>query len=247
MKKTDIDDMTLNAFVDHQTDPHTAEKIIRAMEEDTEIRERVYQFRRIRDLMKLSFKDARPPVKISSVQKISFWNQIRLSGFAAAILMIVVGISSGMYGYYAGKQTGQVSATMLAKRYQDRLILHVSKSNPEHFSRVLAYVKTFLHEHEKYAEGKTSRGQIEVVAHAGGLDLMRKGVSPYEQEIILLMKQYANVHFVACANGIRTLLDKGITPNIIDGIPTDETAFDRIVSRLQTGWTYLKVDSISEI
>ena len=50
---------------------------------------------------------------------------------------------------------------------------------------------------------------------------------------------------VAC--GIRLLHEQGVELNIIEGIDTDTTAMDHIIGRLQSGWTYIKVDSLSEI
>lgn len=40
----------------------------------------------------------------------------------------------------------------------------------------------------------------------------------------------------------------GVAPDIIQGVGTDDTAFDHIVGRLQTGgWKYIKIESITEI
>lgn len=242
MEHKEFDDITLNEFVDDQVDSVRAEMIIQAMEKNPAIRERVYQLRRAKDLMKLSFKDAKAPLKTTLIANSRTWRLPQFSGLAAAFLALVIAASSGVLGFYSGKQTSTTDATTLAQTHQDRLILHVSESNPKHFARALAFVKTFLAEHERQGEG-----QIEVVAHAGGLDLLREDVSPYANEVKALMKQHANVHFIACANGIRSLLKKGIKPNIIDGIPTGQTALDRIVSRLQAGWSYLKVESLAEI
>jgi intracellular sulfur oxidation DsrE/DsrF family protein len=242
MERKEFDDITLSAFVDDQVDTVRAEMIIQAMEENPEVRERVYQFRRAKDLMKLSFKDLKAPLKTPAASGSRRWRLPQFSGLAAAVLALVIGTSSGLLGFYTGKQINESGAVTLAQNHQDRLILHISESNPAHFARALAFVKTFLTEHEKQGEG-----QIEVVAHAGGLDLLREGVSPYENEVKALMKKHANVHFIACAAGIRGLLKKGITPNIIEGIATDETAFDHIVAKLQAGWSYVKVQSLAEI
>jgi hypothetical protein len=53
-----FDARALGNFVDGQLDAAHNEKIIKAMEDDLEIRERVYQLRRTKDLMKLGFGDA---------------------------------------------------------------------------------------------------------------------------------------------------------------------------------------------
>lgn len=63
MTKSDdiLDDQALGSFVDGLLDAAHSEKIIRAMEDDPEIRERVYQLRRAKDLMKLGFGNASTP------------------------------------------------------------------------------------------------------------------------------------------------------------------------------------------
>jgi anti-sigma factor RsiW len=53
-----FDDQALGSFVDGLLDAAHTGKIIKAMEDDPEIRERVYQLRRTKDLMKLGFADA---------------------------------------------------------------------------------------------------------------------------------------------------------------------------------------------
>jgi anti-sigma factor RsiW len=53
-----LDDQALGSFVDGLLDAAHTGKIIKAMEDDLEIRERVYQLRRTKDLMKLGFADA---------------------------------------------------------------------------------------------------------------------------------------------------------------------------------------------
>lgn len=60
MTKSDdvFDNQALGSFVDGQLDAAHTEKIIKVMEDDPEIRERVYQLRRAKDLMKLGFGDA---------------------------------------------------------------------------------------------------------------------------------------------------------------------------------------------
>lgn len=56
-----FDDRALGIFIDGQQDTANSEKIIKAMEDDPEIRERVYQFRRAKDLMRLGFGNVSSP------------------------------------------------------------------------------------------------------------------------------------------------------------------------------------------
>jgi intracellular sulfur oxidation DsrE/DsrF family protein len=120
------------------------------------------------------------------------------------------------------------------------LSLHISESDPEQFTAALNYAEKFLTEHE--AQGH----QVDVVAHAGGLNMMRADVSPIKEQIVAMMDKYDNLHFIACAGAIKMYTQKnGAAPVIIQGVGTDDTAFDHIVGRLQTGgWKYIKVESI---
>ena len=94
-----FDDRALAIFVDGLQDAAHSEQIIKAMEDDPEIRERVYQLRRAKDLMELAFGDAIAPpgksVKNNSVagnffQRIkaelnSMWNHLKQPGLDIAI------------------------------------------------------------------------------------------------------------------------------------------------------------------
>jgi hypothetical protein len=94
-----FDDRALGIFVDRLQGTAHSEQIIKAMEDDPEIRERVYQLRRAKDLMELGFGDANAPpgksVKNNSVagnffQRIkaelnSMWNHLKLLWLDIAI------------------------------------------------------------------------------------------------------------------------------------------------------------------
>ena len=56
-----IDEVMLAAFVDDQLDATNREAIITAMDTDADLRDRVYELRKVKDLMKLSFGDVMPP------------------------------------------------------------------------------------------------------------------------------------------------------------------------------------------
>jgi intracellular sulfur oxidation DsrE/DsrF family protein len=88
---------------------------------------------------------------------------------------------------------------------------------------------------------------VEVVANAGGVDLMRADKSPFVQRVRALQQQYSNLHFIACANAIRNLRHNGVDVSLLDGVQSGETAVDHIVDRLQHGWRYVKVSDLPGI
>jgi len=246
MKPTEnIDDLMINAFVDGQLDTDNAETVLAAMEDDPQIRENVYLARRAKDLVKVGFERAAAPLPAAPLKKHSRLPRHTSHGLAASLLVMLLGFGSGIFGYYATRhlstETSLAVPNPAHKTYTNHVVLHLSKSNPRQFSAALRYIDKFLDDHP------APDSQIEVIANAGGLDLMRSDKSPYKAQIIAMMHNHSNVHFLACANGIRNLRKQGINPPIIQHIETDKTAIDHIIARLQAGWTYVKVDKLPEI
>lgn len=235
-----IDGQMLSAFVDGLLDHEHTALVIKAMEADPEIREQVYQFRRVKDLMKLGFGNATTP---SGEDQKPVTRKKYIPAIAASITFLAVSLLFGAAGYYYGGQSSAHTETVIASAAQEqtsKIILHISQSDPKQFAAALAYTDKFLAEHD-------STHQIDVVAHAKGLDIMRDDVSPLKEQIVDMMEKHDNVHFIACANAIRMFRQKkGVDPVIIQGVGTDSTAFDHIVNRLQSGgWKYIKVESIT--
>ena len=160
----------------------------------------------------------------------------------AAVLLLAVGATGGwlLYPQLAALPVA-ANVAFTPQPQSEKIIVHISQSDPKQFAIALTYAEKFLAEHE------SSNHQIDVVAHADGIDLMRADVSPLKEQIISLIDKYDNVHFIACAGAIKMFTQKnGVAPQIIKGVGTDYTAFDHIVGRLQTGgWQYIKVETLT--
>jgi len=135
------------------------------------------------------------------------------------------------------EQLAGIKLTPVNFQEPNKIILHVSSSDPDALYSTLYKVDTIL---EKYKENKIPF-ELEVVANSGGIDLFREDVSPYKKRIKQIMKNYSNVSFIACTNAIDKLRLKGVEPDLFAETRTDVTAIEQIVKRLQEGWVYLKV------
>ena len=234
----------LHLFIDGELDSHDRAAIMEAIREDEDLSYRVCELIQLKDAVRLAYDN--PPAPASTR---SYWQAARLSrtflNTAAAVLMMAVGAAGGwlLYPQVTGSGQDAVVATVEPVPEQEKIILHISKSDPEQFTAALNYAEKFLTEH------KTKGHQVDVVAHAGGLDMMRADVSPIREQIVAMMDKYDNIHFIACAGAIKMYTKKnGVAPVIIQGVGTDYTAFDHIVGRLQTGdWKYIKVEALPEI
>jgi intracellular sulfur oxidation DsrE/DsrF family protein len=235
MMKTESEpnELTLNAYVDGQLDPEMERFVLHAMQNDPDICEQVGQLRRAKDWMRAGFADARPVDGPIGRNRTRFG---RLGvGIAASLMAIAIGIGGGVVGYNFAERGGAITAW---EQDPMRVVLHIDDSEPAHFQDVLDYAENFLEENR-------DRGtQVEVVANAGGVELMRSGISPFESRVKALNEKYPNLHFVACMNSLRNLRREGINPVMIDDVHTGTTAVDHIVKRLRDGWTYRKVDKL---
>lgn len=233
----------LDAFVDGQLDTANCELVIRAMETDMAVRERVYRLRRAKDLMRLGFGSARAPARPPRRP----WGGRWLSGsfgLAAGALLVFAGLDSDYVGYHEREHPsgGATHASgHLAQRQVQRVVLHISESDPKQYAAVLAYIRDFLKSHQGH------ESEIAVVANAGGLNLVRAGVSPVERQVAAMIRDHKNVHFIACANSIRALRAQGIKPRFINDVDTREPAMDQIIRLVQDGWRYVKVETLPRV
>ena len=237
----EYDEFTLGAFVDGQLDEETSESIINAMENNSEIRESVYELRRAKDLMKIGFSGA--SLSDKNNQTVSQWTRYYLA-IAASITAITLSLGSGYFGYYYGTQnplSNHLAESSTIEQKSERILLHISESNIEHFTKALDYAENFLVEH------KANGGEIAVIANAGGLDIMRAGISPYENRIVHLMEKYNNIHFIACANSVKSLQKRGVNTKLIQQVRLNKPAMDHIIEYVQDGWTYQKVKTRTKI
>ncbi|HHJ16490.1 MAG TPA: hypothetical protein ENJ80_07310 [Gammaproteobacteria bacterium] len=236
-----LDELTLNAYVDGQLEPELERRVLNAMDTDRDIREQVCQLRRAKDWMRTGYGDAQPTEQPMPACK-KHYSRLQ-TGIAASFMALAIGMGGGLLGYIcAERETGtQMAAGSLGHENPHKVLLHLGDARPEHFQAVLDYAEDFLEEHRERDV------QVEVIANSGGINLMRSGGSTFESRVRELSDKYSNLQFVACMNALRNLRKEGIEPVMINDVHTGTTAVDHIVKRLQEGWTYRKVDNLSDI
>jgi intracellular sulfur oxidation DsrE/DsrF family protein len=230
------DDATLTAYIDGELDAARQNAVLAAMEHDKVLSENICSLRRTKDWMRTGFGSAMPPQRELPKRKAP-WQRLR-SGLAASIVALAIGISGGLLGYVYAERG---AATQAESGDPNRIVLHIDDSDPAHFGLLLDYTENFLQ------ENRDNGVQVEVVANSGGLDLLRATVSPYKERVEALSEKYGNLQFIACMNAIRNLKRAGGDATLINDVHAGATAVDHIVKRLQQGWTYKKIDSLSDI
>ena len=232
-----IDEIMISAFVDNQVDVDTRVAIVKSMDEDDELRDQVYQIRRAKDLIKLSYASSKPSEFRDKKFTKPFHRQCMMR-IAAALSAVAIGLSAGLVGYNYGQNT-MTGATLaeLAQEENQRIILHIDASDPKQFESTLAYTEKFLNQHKN-----NGKAQIEVVANAGGIDLLRADF-PMSKKVARIMDEHDNITFIACTNAINRLRAQGINPAMVKDVKTETAALTHIIERLNSGWAYIKADS----
>lgn len=227
----------LHAFVDGQLHGADRERLLEAMETDLQLRERVCALRRTKEWVNLAFEDASAPDRERRHRMARGWSRQGWCGLAASLLLLAAGFLLGWFVQDAQRAHEPLGSVVLrdieAGNY--KVVLHIDRSDNARFEEVLDGAEYLL---KAYRDNGV---EVDVLANAGGIDMLRVDVSPYAQRIAHLMGEYDNLRFIACANTLQRLQEKGVKPILIGQSRTDTTAVEHIIKRLQLGWAYIRV------
>ncbi len=240
-----VSDETLHAFVDGELDVPESEALITRMREDRELAQRVCALRSLQSMVRLAY--AEPPADAGRRQPSARRRQVA-QRCALGCLVLVAGLGAGwaLRGLDApvvaavspGVSTGKYEAVSLMQHADPgRVMLHLDSAAPDRMEAVLDEAERLL----DLAERQGRAMQLEVIANSRGIDLLRAGVSPHAERIARMQRRHANLHWVACGQSIARFMADGEKVELLPATRTAPTAIGEIVSRLQQGWTYIRV------
>lgn len=242
-----ISDEHLNAFVDGQLDSDEKSRILGAINNDAELNQRACELRRLRELVQHAY-DAPPPPpqRLPYAAGTPLWRQA-----IAAALLLMLGGAIGWVGHaqhqplnlkamYLDEEKAFQTANLIQApvRGERKILLHISSDEPATLERALDTAEQLLATYQRLQQPV----ELELVANAGGLDLLRADVSPYADRVQALQRQYDNLTFLACQTALdRLRRERHITPDLLPEALVTPNALDEILSRLQQGWMYISV------
>jgi intracellular sulfur oxidation DsrE/DsrF family protein len=121
-----------------------------------------------------------------------------------------------------------------------RVILHLNTSSPARFEKALTTAEQLL---KKYAN-ENNGAEIEVVANASAIKLLRSGYSPFAARVRALQEKYFNLTFLACKDAmdhVREIEDLKSDVRLLPGVEVTPSALEHILERMNEGWVYLNV------
>lgn len=232
-------DDEIHRFVDGELSGEARRRMLERLETDPDVVARVHDYRTVNDALKHAFDGVRPPPN-RRTRPARGVNLRRAA--AAALLFLPIGFVAGWMAQSAGGSGHKALASLedgisLPLQGTQRLntVLHIDVDDERSLSKVLDRAEAILDAYDKQGI------QVEVVANASGLNLLREGGSPVAERVKAMMQAHQNLTFVACMNAIKRFQEKGIDVQLIGRTHSGETAIDHIVQRLQEGWTYIKI------
>jgi len=241
----DVSDETLHALVDGELDVSESALLIARMREDTQLAQRVCALRSLQSMVRLAY--AEPPAPAGRASCAAPRRQFARRG-AVGCLILFAGLSAGWALRGLESQTAAAAApAAVSGGYQtvslmpaadpNRVLLHLDSAAPEKMQAVLDQAERLLDEAER--QGRAM--QLEIIANSRGVDLLRAGVSPYAARMAHMKRRHANLNWVACGQSLARFASEGQKVDLLPATRTAPTAIGEIISRLQQGWTYIRV------
>ncbi len=218
----------LNALADGALEPSQSEALLEEIEQDAELRETLCDIHRLKDMVRYAYADSAPPQRRSRLNPP--W---RLGMAAAAVALLCVGFLGGRLSLSVDPLAPFELAQVVPQ--PNKVVLFVGYSDKDRFQRVLDRAEQLLIQYQ--GQGV----EVNVVASAGGIDLLRTSSSPYLDRIRDLSDNYAAIQFVACNNTIARLVQDGKDVSLVENAVVKPSAVQFVVERLQQGWSYVAI------
>lgn len=233
-------DEFLSAFVDDQLTPDEKSRVYPQIAGDQALSREVCELRKLRDLVRLAYKDVEPPTaKLHAAPR----RRTGL-GIAAAVAVMI----SGVVGWVLHERTvasdttntyvvapNQIPEAALGEPV--KIVVHLSEDEPEHVRQVLDDVEGLLRLYRASAQP----ARIEVVMNGDGLGLVRADTSTAPERVRRMQNEYDNLSFVACQNAIdRLKRDRGIVAQLLPGVVVTDSGMAQLMRRQHQGWAYIQ-------
>lgn len=230
----------LSAFVDNQLELAETNRILQMAGENAELSQQLCELQHMKALVRHAYNNPPAALRPPPRTRQGSWKYQT----AAAVLLMVFGAVAGWLSHdwhsLENQAVTQANAfpqpSALPNATSDKVILHISSSNPETLKTALDETEDLLN-----AAQRTKRHvQFEIIANSSGLDLLRTDVSHHARRIAAMQEKYPNLTFLACGQSMERLHEKGMTVQLLPGTVIATSALDQIVKRLQHGWVYVR-------
>jgi len=254
MSNKDFSEERLNAFIDDELDVEEKNTVFEALGEDAALSQQVCELRQLSELVRHAYE--RPPqgekYRKPETRSINPWGRA-----AAATLLVGLGAMLGWAGHGPGTQSIDSNvhamywdknrafqntdiAKVTGQQGTKKIIVHLNTSNAVRFAKALDTAEQLL---ETYADSDMN-AEVEIVANASAVKMLRTGYSPYADRVRALQDRYLNLTFLACKDAmdhVRELENLKSDVTLLPDVDVTPSALEHILNRLSEGWVYINV------
>lgn len=241
-----ITDDRLNLFIDEQLDDSEMDEIRQRLLHDSALRERVCQFKAVRELVHYAYE--RVPGEDRQMSKEPKRSFRFIYRSLAASVLLMLGVALGWFGHDTHRSMMPVASVdsvfqyfkhnVVADNSERRIILHVTTGDIAAVNNALNEAELLLASYR--AAGKPMR--LDIVTFKEGINMLRVGVSPYIARIEDILAHNDNVNLYACYRSVEKARSReGKDLKFMPQTVTAKTAQELISERIEQGWIYIKV------
>lgn len=223
-------DPRAQAFVDNELDDDERAEFHRRVNEEPALAAEVRRLAAMKDALRDAY--ATTPVATPAVP--SRRGGRRTAALAATLVVgVMLGFGAARLGSTSPPAAPDAGATVMT-----RVLLHVGRDDASAMAEALTSARYILEDFA--ASGRPVR--VHVVANGPGLDLFRRGVTPFAGRIGELERLFANIQFVACQNTIDKVEKRLGEPVVLlpEVLRVDSGVAD-IARKRAGGWLYIGV------
>ena len=254
MSSKELSDERLNAFIDGELDTLEKTDIFEALNNNDGLRQQACELRQLSELFRHAYES--PPgiekYRKSDTRRAGPWQRA-----AAAVLLVGLGATLGWFGHQPLQQPAADSMSAMywdehnafqntdlnqvtSGQHNKKVIVHLNTSSAARFEKALATAEQLM---KTYSDSDMG-AEIEVVANASAIKMLRTGYSPYADRVRELQDRYLNLTFLACKDAmdhVRELEDLENDVTLLPDVDVTPSALEHILNRLSEGWVYLNV------
>ncbi len=239
MNSTDpISQEQLNAFLDNELEDEERAQILAALRTDPELSAEFAHLQQINELVSFAYHDIPLKNQRQSEQQLHNAKPLRI---AAVVAMLVFGTVLGWMLHKPQSALSTLPFTNLSQLnlkqpVDNKILIHINAMDDRRINNVLTDTEKLL----ANAKHTGNPLQLEIVANASGLGMLRKG-SPYTRRIHRIVAANSNVAFLACGFAMENArLKEGHAIQLIPDAHKVDAALEQILRRLKAGWLYVR-------
>lgn len=234
-----ISDEQLSAYIDNQLATEERADVLAAIKQDPQLSRQINELQELKEWVRMAYQE--PPQASPELKPEQFKSNYRWHAMAASVLLLLGGLAGWLIHSPDNNNTGpsfhELAQAGSVTQSNNKVLIHISKMDKERITLALDKAEQLLRDSRQQHKPL----QLEVVANAEGLALLRAG-SPFGKRIESISGQHDNIAFLACGIAMQNVrLSEGIDEvKLLPQAQQIDAALEQILRRLKAGWAYVR-------